>query len=558
MNNQSFRYIFILGREREIALEELKAVLHRFGFCFDITSVSGNLALINIDNAKESDVAGLTSVLGGTVKVFKLISSVIPTGAASRAEESLSVSPPRLGGARGGSMKDTIQLPHLTSPNLVEEIRDLVTTRRRGKDTKFNFGISDYTGKINARRVNNIGIEVKKALKGELKTRFVALRDGNELSSIVSLKNDLDGEGIEIGIFSLPQYCSSEARTNTDFSLQEHRSKNNVVLGTLIGLSNPEEWSKRDYGKPAGDRFSGMVPPKLARMMVNIALRQAGKTASKQDSKYESDPNQKANMLTSLPAYQLVFDPFCGSGNILMEAMLLGSDVIGSDISEKAVRDTRANLEWLEKNQETPLRQGSEGQARIKNLGKVISITQVDATKPDSLRALLDCHSEQSEAMPAGRQESRRSSMRADKSALDPLAAPQDDNCSIAIVTEPFLGNPKKFKPTLNAARGEYAKIKQLYLNFLRNIANFQNSSSSDGALKSRSSEFSTSSNNIALTIVFPLVETLDGKRYSLYQNSVDEIQELGYTEVRPPLIYGREYQVVKREIVFLELKSQK
>src|SRR3989338_8061162 len=62
-----------------------------------------------------------------------------------------------------------------------------------------------------------------------------------------------------------------------------------------------------------------MLPPKLARMMVNLARAPSG---------------------------GIVLDPFCGSGTVLMEAGLLGYRVIGSDVSAEAVRRSRENLTW--------------------------------------------------------------------------------------------------------------------------------------------------------------------------------------------------------------------
>jgi tRNA G10 N-methylase Trm11 len=48
----------------------------------------------------------------------------------------------------------------------------------------------------------------------------------------------------------------------------------------------------------------------------------------------------------------VILDPFCGSGTILMEAALIGfKNLVGSDISEKAISDTKNNLTWVaEKN----------------------------------------------------------------------------------------------------------------------------------------------------------------------------------------------------------------
>ncbi len=82
-------------------------------------------------------------------------------------------------------------------------------------------------------------------------------------------------------------------------------------------------WIERDRKKPYIDAHSGMLPPKLARIMVNLALG-------------DQDPSS----LTLL-------DPFSGTGTILMEARLLGLNLIGADHSETAVKGTLANIKWL-------------------------------------------------------------------------------------------------------------------------------------------------------------------------------------------------------------------
>lgn len=83
-----------------------------------------------------------------------------------------------------------------------------------------------------------------------------------------------------------------------------------------------EAFSLRDYGRPGRDAKSGMLPPKLAKIMVNLA---------------------------NMPSHAVILDPFCGSGTILMEAALMGyADLIGSDISPKAIDDTKKNLQWLQ------------------------------------------------------------------------------------------------------------------------------------------------------------------------------------------------------------------
>lgn len=82
-------------------------------------------------------------------------------------------------------------------------------------------------------------------------------------------------------------------------------------------------WITRDRHKPYSDARSGMLPPKLARTMINLALR-------------DSHPTGKT-----------LLDPFCGTGTVLLEARLLGLNVIGSDLSQTAVKGALANLDWL-------------------------------------------------------------------------------------------------------------------------------------------------------------------------------------------------------------------
>ena len=85
-----------------------------------------------------------------------------------------------------------------------------------------------------------------------------------------------------------------------------------------------DEFSLRDFGRPGRDDHSGMLPPKLAMMMINL-------TAQKEDA--------------------IICDPFCGSGTIITEAMLMGyKNIIGCDISETAISDTNKNIIWLKDN----------------------------------------------------------------------------------------------------------------------------------------------------------------------------------------------------------------
>ena len=86
-------------------------------------------------------------------------------------------------------------------------------------------------------------------------------------------------------------------------------------------IQDIEAFGERDYGRPGRAARRGMLPPKLARIMLNL-----------------SELNTEAILL----------DPFCGSGTVLMEAALMGyTHLVGSDASPEAVEDTKKSLDWL-------------------------------------------------------------------------------------------------------------------------------------------------------------------------------------------------------------------
>lgn len=170
---------------------------------------------------------------------------------------------------------------------------------------KFNFGISCH-GKCGV-SARNIGLNIKKYLKESgLSARFVVSRE-KTLSSVVVEQNKLLENGLEIILMLY---------------------KNEILIGRTEAVQDFKGLSYRDFGRPARDDESGMIPPKLAQIMLNLS----GKIGAEKVSK------------------KIVFlDPFCGSGTILMEVALLGiKNIIGSDISERAIEDTERNMGWAE------------------------------------------------------------------------------------------------------------------------------------------------------------------------------------------------------------------
>jgi len=94
-----------------------------------------------------------------------------------------------------------------------------------------------------------------------------------------------------------------------------------IVIAKTVWIYDAADWVARDRNKPYRDIKRGMLPPKVARIMVNLATQ--GK-----------------------PGLTLA-DPFCGTGTILAEAMMVGCHVLGSDINPAAISGAEKNLSWL-------------------------------------------------------------------------------------------------------------------------------------------------------------------------------------------------------------------
>jgi len=207
----------------------------------------------------------------------------------------------------GGTIK--FGLIHDKTASLMAQdiLKSIATFSKPEKiETKFKFGISFYgKAKVN---LKILGMEFKKRLlQSGIPSRWVVSREPT-LSSVVVEQNKLTtAQGAEIVMIQVDK---------------------KLFLGKTIAVQPFKELSFRDYGRPARDDYSGMLPPKLAQIMINLALA--------------SSPCQGEGR------GEVILDPFCGSGTILTEAMLMGyQDLVGSDVSSKAIEDTRKNINWI-------------------------------------------------------------------------------------------------------------------------------------------------------------------------------------------------------------------
>lgn len=174
----------------------------------------------------------------------------------------------------------------------VVELKDLTSslTELIGADTAKNIAITDYA---------DLGME---------RSVFHTIKENIDRSiRFVSLETD------EHELLMLSHQHVSE------FNLIAQDTK--IVIAKTCWIYDAEDWVSRDRSKPYRDIKRGMLPPKVARIMVNLATcGQSGLT---------------------------VADPFCGTGTTLAEAMMIGCNVIGSDTNPDAIPGTKSNLAWI-------------------------------------------------------------------------------------------------------------------------------------------------------------------------------------------------------------------
>ncbi len=162
-------------------------------------------------------------------------------------------------------------------------------------EEKFVFGISSYSPTCNLKEVSQLAQKLKKEFSNlNKKSRFILPKGDAFLTTAQISQNRILDDGFEIVILE-------------------------DGFGKTIEVQNISNFALRDYEKPFVDTKMGVLPIKLARMMINFA---------------------------KIPEGGILWDPFCGTGNILLEGMDLGYNVLGSDIDEKSLEGAKKNIEW--------------------------------------------------------------------------------------------------------------------------------------------------------------------------------------------------------------------
>lgn len=107
---------------------------------------------------------------------------------------------------------------------------------------------------------------------------------------------------------------------------------NTVMVTATIAVQDIRSYARRDTDRPFRDARIGMLPPKLAQIMINLAA-----------SEYVTQSGH-----TPLSSPITLLDPFCGMGTVLQEAWLMDYQAIGTDSSERMIKASEKNLQWLQ------------------------------------------------------------------------------------------------------------------------------------------------------------------------------------------------------------------
>ena len=171
---------------------------------------------------------------------------------------------------------------------------DLLANLPEGKIT---IGVSDYSRNASPKTAMLEALKLKKILVRHHRSVRVVEGHGATLATATSLHNGLSGKN--------------------------PRKLELIKVGNdwyrVIGVQDIDAYTRRDQARPARDAKVGMLPPKLAQILINLC--------------------------GALPKNARVLDPFCGTGVVLQEAMLMGLTAYGTDISDRMIAYTKRNLD---------------------------------------------------------------------------------------------------------------------------------------------------------------------------------------------------------------------
>ena len=300
------KYIFHLGRIPALSLAEIQSVFEKMKIDYTVDFVNPKFLILDIKN--KVDFNGLLPQMGGIIKIAEIVDNY-------------------------KNLDDALK----KTAFIVEDLN-------RKKSGKKIIGYSIYfTANIDKDKAFEISeetrkkfTEIKKLCPKNSSLRIIFPDQNLELKSISVFKNKMIKKGAEFNFLFL---------------------ENKLILSKTVAVQDIESYSERDYDRPKKDSKIGMMPPKLAQIMVNLAQVKKG---------------------------EVILDPFCGVGTILQEALLNDYRIIGSDADGEQIANSKENLKWLETKYILEHPDYKIFQTDAKNITKKIKQNSIDAIVTES------------------------------------------------------------------------------------------------------------------------------------------------------------------------------
>ena len=320
------------------------------------------------------------------------------------------------------------------------------------EDGKITIGVSDYSKGSSARSAKTEALKLKQILVRHGRSVRVVESHDKALPTATSLHNGLSGKNTK--------KCEL-IKVDKDWY-------------RVVGVQDIDAYTKRDQARPARDAKVGMLPPKLAQILINLC--------------------------GPLPAGSRILDPFCGTGVVLQEALLMGYTAYGTDLSDRMIEYSQRNLEWLSREHCEERRAGTAS--------PVTTGASVARSRDNSFEVSIG----------------------------DATSFKWSGNID-AVACEGYLGAPMSTVPPEIKLKDQKHECGSIILGFLKNLS---------GQIKS----------DTPVVIAAPAWLRSDGTYSRL--DIVDEIENMGYNVKdisREGLLYHRNDQIVARDIIILRKK---
>ena len=194
---------------------------------------------------------------------------------------------------------------------------------------KIKLGLSAIDLPVQTKQLFAAGLELKKTCKRAGRSVRLVPNTEPELSSAQVLHNQLTGElGLELLLI---------------------KTGKQTIVAQTTDVQDINAYAKRDQGRPKRDARVGMLPPKLAQILVNLAVGKIQGIEARVEgiAKNEAETQPPPYTLDPKPSTLTVLDPFCGTGVVLQEALLMGYGAYGTDLEPRMIDYSQANLDWL-------------------------------------------------------------------------------------------------------------------------------------------------------------------------------------------------------------------